>query len=66
MPETVPVVPEDTTVATPVLTLAHVPPLVASVSVVFVLWQSVSVPDIAAGSGLTVTVAVRVQPAVVA
>ena len=62
-PDTVPVVPEDTTVATPVLTLVQVPPLVASVNTVDPLWQTVNAPDIAAGFGLTVTVAVRVHPA---
>jgi hypothetical protein len=61
-PDTVPVVPEDTTVATPVLTLVQVPPLVASVNIVVPLWHTVNVPDIGAGFGLTVTVVVRVQP----
>ena len=44
------------TVATPVLPEVHVPPAVASLSVVVSPAQTTAVPVIADGSGLTVTV----------
>ena len=47
-----------------VLALLHVPPVMALLSVVIVPWQMDVVPVIDA-TGLTVTVAVVVQPAVV-
>lgn len=55
MPELAP------TVAIPVLPLAQVPPP-ASLKVVFDATQTLSVPVIAPGSGLTVTGVVAVQP----
>jgi hypothetical protein len=63
-------VPAETPVTTPVasivatagVALLHVPPAVASVRVVVDPMQTVSVPPIAAGKGLTVTVAVTRQP----
>lgn len=57
-------VPKDTIVATPVLTLLHVPPAVASVSEVAKVWHTDGDDGaMAAGVGLTVTVAVAAQPA---
>jgi hypothetical protein len=53
MPEAIPDI--DPTVATEVLVLIHVPPEVASVSVVGVPGHACSVPDIAAGFGCTVS-----------
>ncbi len=50
------------TVATDVLLLIHVPPLVASVSVIAIPVQSRVFPEIDAGDGLTVTIVVAVQP----
>ena len=58
-PETIPVVP---IVATPVLALVHVPPPVASASVVVAPVQTVRVPVMAAGVVLTVTILVAKQP----
>ena len=52
-PDTIPVVP---IVATPMLALVHVPPPVASARAVVAPVQTVSVPVIAAGVVLTVTV----------
>lgn len=54
--------PADVTVAIPVLALLHVPPVVASVSVVEEPLQVVGLPDIAAGNGLTLTFAVLIHP----
>ena len=56
-PETIP---EEETVATPVLPLAHVPPEVASVKVVVVPEHTLTAVEgpIAAGLKLTVTIAV--------
>src|ERR1019366_9069008 len=59
MPETTPVLP---TVATAVLLLLHVPPGVASVSVVVLPAQTVAVPVTDDGNAFTVTVAEAVQP----
>ena len=56
IPELVP------TVASVTLLLNHVPPGVASVSVVVKPMHTLSVPDIAAGNGLTVTTVVEVHP----
>ena len=64
-PVRVPVVPPETMVATPVLTLLHVPPLVPSLSIVVEPWHTLAVPVIAAGNGFTVTVTDRVHPAAV-
>ncbi len=58
-PLTIPVEP---TVAIPVAVLLHVPPVVASASVVVALLHKVRLPVIAAGNGLTVTTAVMIQP----
>ena len=49
-------------VAMAVLLLLHVPPVVASVSVVELLLQTVPAPDILPGLGLTVNKAVVKQP----
>ncbi len=49
-------------VAIPVLELLHTPPEVASVSVVVLPTVTLSVPDIAAGFGLTVMVVATLQP----
>ena len=51
--------------ATVVLLLLHVPPVVASVSVVVVPEQMVKVPEIGLGRGFTVTTEVVLQPNVV-
>ena len=49
--------------ATEVVPLLHVPPAVASVSVVVAVPGHIeSVPPIAAGNGLTVTTVVAIQP----
>jgi hypothetical protein len=53
---------EEPTVATPVEPLDHVPPGVASSRVVVELTQTVKVPVMAAGSGLTETTTERAQP----
>ena len=58
-PVTMPDVP---IVATPVLLLAHVPPLVIEDRVVVDPAHTVVVPVIAAGSAFTVTVAVLLHP----
>jgi hypothetical protein len=50
------------TVATEVFELDQVPPVVDEERVVVVPTQVTAVPEIAAGSGFTVSVAVRVQP----
>src|SRR5947209_4732202 len=52
----------DPMVAVPVLTLVHVPPEVASVSVVIPPTHATGVPVIAAGTALIVSVAVLKQP----
>ena len=59
-PVTTPV--ETPIVATPVLPLVHVPPLVASVRVVVAPTQALSVPPMAAGLAFTVTTVVTRQP----
>ena len=59
-PVTVPEV--EPIVATPVLLLLHTPPLVASVSVVVKPTQTLVVPPIAAGFGLTVKLVIAIQP----
>lgn len=51
-----------TMVAMPVLPLSHVPPGVASVSVVVSPGHTLSVPLMAAGKGFTVTTVVVMQP----
>jgi hypothetical protein len=61
-PVTTPVV--KSTVATDVLVLVHVPPVVALLSVVVDATQVNSVPVMEAGGGLTVTTAVARHPAV--
>jgi len=58
-PVTTPVLP---TAATPELLLLHVPPDVVSVSAVVVPVQTVLLPVIALGDGLTVIVVVVKQP----
>jgi len=50
------------TVATEVFELDQVPPDVDEERVVAVPTQVTAVPDIVAGSGLTVTIALRLQP----
>jgi hypothetical protein len=55
-PEEVPIV------ATAGLLLVHVPPGVASVSVMVVPRQTLDDPEMEAGDGLTVTTALTVQP----
>ncbi len=59
MPLTIPVLP---TVATPVALLDHVPPPVAEDNEVVLPTHTDSVPEMVAGSALTVTTAVRLQP----
>jgi hypothetical protein len=54
--ETPVTIPVELTVAIAVLLLLHVPPVVASVSVDVPPTATVVVPEIAAGTGLTVTV----------
>lgn len=49
-------------VATPVLLLVQLPPLIASLSVMVVATHSADAPIIAVGEGLTVTVVVVTQP----
>ena len=51
-----------TTVATPVLPLDHVPPVVPSVKVIVEPAQNAVEVEIAAGVAFTVTIAVVVQP----
>ena len=46
----------------PVLLLLHIPPEVASLNVVVEPWHTPVVPEIAGGKGLTVIVAVVLQP----
>ena len=58
-PVTIPVV--EPTVATPVALLLHVPPP-ASDKVVVNPEQTLRLPSIAVGNGLTVTTAVMIQP----
>ena len=53
---------EEPTVAIPVEPEDHVPPEVASLSVVFAPTQTVAVPDIADGGAFTVTAIVAEQP----
>lgn len=60
IPFTIPV--DEPMVAMVVLLLLHVPPLVASVSVVLPLTQALAVPDIAAGAVSTVSLKVAEQP----
>ena len=50
------------TVAIGVALLVQVPPAVASVRVVVAPTQTIAVPNIVAGIGLIVTIAVLVQP----
>ena len=59
-PVTIPVV--DPTVAIPVAPLVHVPPRGVSLNVVVKPAHTVSVPEIAPGKELTVTIAVAIQP----
>jgi hypothetical protein len=61
IPVTTPV--EEPTVATVGLLLLHVPPDVVFVRLVVAPTQATTVPPIAAGNGLTVSVAVRLHPA---
>ena len=56
-------IPEDPTVATPGVTLLHVPPGVASYIVVVDPWQKMARPVTGNGSGLTVTTALTAHPA---
>ena len=60
--ETPETIPEAPTVASSVLLLVHVPPVVVLPSAVFSPMQTVAVPVIAAGKGLTVTAIVLKQP----
>jgi len=55
----------ETTVATPVLPLLHVPPVDTSVKVVEDPEQTILVPVMDDGEGLTVTEAVVVHPGIV-
>jgi hypothetical protein len=50
-------------VATDGIALLHTPPGVVFVRFVVWPWHTIPVPDMAAGNALTVTVAVRIQPA---
>lgn len=59
-PVTMPVV--EPMVATPVLPLVHMPPPVASVTVVVAPMHALNVPPIAAGLAFTVTTVVALQP----
>ena len=59
MPLTIPVLPTD---AIPVELLDHVPPPVADDNEVVAPTHTESVPEMVAGSALTVTIAVRLQP----
>ena len=59
-PVTTPV--KDPMLAVPVELLLHVPPAVASVNVVVSPEQTLRVPSIAVGNGLTVTIVVITQP----
>jgi hypothetical protein len=56
VPEALPIV------AIMVELLIHVPPDEASASVAVAPWQTVAVPVMAKGTGLTVTIAVALQP----
>jgi hypothetical protein len=49
-------------VATEVEPALHEPPIVASLTVADAAWQTLAGPDIAAGNGFTVTMAVVLQP----
>ena len=60
MPVTIPVV--EPTVATVVLSLVQMPPEVASLSKVVRPTHAAGVPVIGAGTGLTVTTTVAIQP----
>src|ERR1043165_5151845 len=63
MPETMPL--EEPTVALPIALLTHVPPgvpILARADVV--AWQKDNVPEIAVGSGSTVTTVALIQPVV--
>ena len=60
IPETIPV--DEPMVATEVLLLLHMPPGVASESVVVVPAHKLVAPVIAAGTGFTVNVTPEVQP----
>ena len=61
-PVAVPVTtPVPDTEATAVLLLLHVPSGVASLKLVVRPWHTESVPNIAPGSGFTVTIAVMIQ-----
>jgi hypothetical protein len=63
VPDAMPVtMPAASIVAIAGVPLVHVPPVVVLLSVVVRLWQTASVPVIAAGSGLTVTGVVVMQP----
>lgn len=64
MPVTRPVAGLIRTTPVPVPHTLHVPPVVALLSDVVVPGQSSNVPVIAAGSGVTVTVAIARQPVV--
>ena len=59
-PVTTPVV--EPTVANPVLLLLQVPPPVISLNIVVEPVQTLAVPVMAAGNGLTVMIAVVIQP----
>jgi hypothetical protein len=64
LPEETPVTtPPDDTVATPVLLLLHVPPVVASLNVVVEPIHSVAVPVIADTGAVILTMVVAVHPA---
>jgi hypothetical protein len=63
LPVTMPVTtPEEFTVAMPVLPLLHVPPVVVSPKEIVPPWHALATPVIDAGTGLTVTAVVLVQP----
>lgn len=65
MPDATAVItPADDIVATPVVPLVQMPPVVVLVRVAVEPAQADSVPPIAAGKALTVTTALRVQPTV--
>lgn len=59
-PVTTPV--PEVTVAIAVLLLLHVPPKLPSDNINVDPWQKGTLPDMAAGNGLTVAVTVRIQP----
>jgi hypothetical protein len=54
--------PPDVIVATAVLLLLHVPPLVVLLNTVVDAWHTESSPVIPAGAGLTITVVIVWQP----